>query len=222
MTERCFDKFKIAASDLPGELPIFPLPGALLLPAGRLPLNIFEPRYVNMIVDALQSPTRMIGMMQPLDGESMDDDAPLYQIGCAGRISSFVETEDGRILITLHGICRFKTEHVTLTDRGYRKAGIDWKPYLDDMVPIDEMSIDRQNLLDNLKVYLKHIKMPADWDVIENAPNYVLINSLAMVCPFECKEQQALLEAQTLCERARVMNCLLKMSLHDCAEKNKH
>lgn len=218
MTGQCFQDFRASAKDLPQTLPLFPLPGALLLPQGRLPLNIFEPRYLNMTIDALQTPGRLIGMIQPCDGESMENCAKLYQTGCAGRISSFAETEDGRILLTLHGVCRFTVESENLTAGGYREARVNWQKFLPDLTEQNPDGIDRTELLQNLKRYFKHIKMPADWEAIEAAPLSVLINSLAMVCPFECTEQQALLEAASIADRAKVMNCLLKMSLHDGGE----
>ncbi len=217
----CFERFKIGFADLPQNLPIFPLPGALLLPGGQLPLNIFEPRFVNMVLDAIQTPSRLIGLIQPVDGESMEDNTKLYDIGCAGRISSFVETQDSRILITLHGVCRFKLKTVSLAARGYRQITADWDKFSSDLDGEDKIQIDRACIMESLKDFLRRHKMQVDWKTIEAAPDYVLVNNLAMVCPFAPKEQQALLEAADLTERTKIMACLLKMSVHDknCNEK---
>lgn len=215
----CFDRFKISFDQLPREIPIFPLPGALLLPGGRLPLNIFEPRYINMVLAAMQTPSRMIGMIQPMDGESMRDDTELYKTGCAGRISSFVETDDNRILITLHGVCRFSAESDYLQSGGYRVARCDWNAFGHDLECDAKIDIDRAAVLKSLRQYLDHMKMPVDWDAIQSAPNSVLINSLAMACPFDSKEQQLLLEAEKICDRAKIICCLLQMGVHDCQEQ---
>ncbi len=217
----CFERFKAKFEDLPTDIPIFPLPGALLLPGGQLPLNIFEPRYVNMILDAMRTGTRLIGMIRPKDEESMGDDCALYKTGCAGRISSFAETPDDRILITLHGVARFDLLSDDLTDRGYRQAKVDFSKYKRDFTDEPNEKIDRAVILRDLKQYLKRCKMEADWHMVEGAPDYVLVNTLAMVCPFGCQEQQALLEAPNLPERAKIISCLLNMSMHDkdCREK---
>jgi Lon protease-like protein len=217
----CFDRFKISAAEFPAELPIFPLPGGLLLPGGRLPLNIFEPRFLNMVLAAMQSPSRLIGMIQPMDGESMDDDTELYKTGCAGRISSFSETNDNRILITLHGVCRFDAHEARLAPGGYRTVRADWSAYIHDLEPDAKIEIDRPAVLKSLREYFDHIKMPVDWDAVQSAPNEVLINSLAMACPFDFKEQQLLLEAPKICDRAKIMCCLLQMGMHECGD-NKH
>ncbi len=217
----CFERFKINFADLPESIPLFPLPGALLLPGGQLPLNIFEPRYVTMILDALATPHRLVGMVQPQDGESMENETPLYRTGCAGRISTFSETHDSRILITLQGVCRFHLSSDNLTGGGYRKGKIDWRDFASDLADTPGGSIDRASILCNLKQYLKSCNMNADWSMIEGAPDYVLVNTLAMVCPFDCREQQALLEAPTLAERAEIISCLLNMASHDKDCRNK-
>ncbi len=210
----------ITASDLPESLPLFPLPGALLLPHGRLPLNIFEPRYLHMVLDALSSPHRLIGMIQPLDGESMENETPLYKTGCAGKIESFTETHDGRILITLCGVCRFDCADTAMHANGYRTAKADWSRFsANDFSTGEGAQICRDTLLKHLKVYLKHFQMPADWEMIETSHPAALVTTLAMVCPFDYKEQQALIEEPDLEKQAEMLCCLLQMAVHDCPQK---
>ena len=204
--------FEPSFTELPRAIPIFPLRGALLLPGGMLPLNIFEPRYLNMIQAALTSGNRTIGMIQP-DGDDMGDSPSVYDTGCAGRIVSFAETDDGRILITLSGMCRFSmVEELPLKD-GYRRAIAEYSRYRDDMSTSARTNIDRTRLLEVLKAYLKHEQIEANWKAIENADDARLVASLAMMCPFQASEKQAVLEAPDLTERARVVMALLEMAL---------
>ncbi len=199
--------------DLPGTLPIFPLTGVLLLPRGELPLNIFEPRYLNMTLDAIAG-DRLIGMIQPTETESEDANPPVYGTGCAGRIVGFQETEDGRLLITLKGLCRFDvTEELPLM-RGYRPVAADWSKYGADMEPAEEVMIDRDRLLGPLKTYFKIQGIQADWNAIETTSEERLITCLSMICPFEGPEKQALLEAPTLTERGKVLITLVEMAVH--------
>lgn len=195
---------------LPTELPIFPLTGVLLLPQTRLPLNIFEPRYLNMTAAALAG-SRMIGMIQP-KGPNVGDRPPVYRTGCAGRLVSFSETEDGRYLITLSGLIRFDiaAEH-ELRD-GYRVVTPDWSPYRDDLDEDSSDGIDRARILRSLRAYFTANKVDANWDAIEETPSNRLVNALAMMCPFQPSEKQALLEAQTLADRADVLTALIEMS----------
>ena len=151
--------------DLPAHIPLFPLSGVLLLPRGELPLNIFEPRYLNMTEDALAG-SRMIGMIQPTEHENSQPNPPLYKTGCAGRIVSFQETDDGRFLLTLKGICRFDVEEEISSTRGYRPAVIDWSQYRDDLSAESNTSIDRDKLLRSLKSYFKLHQISADWNAI--------------------------------------------------------
>ena len=195
---------------LPETLPIFPLTGALLLPGGRLPLNIFEPRYLAMISDALAS-DRLIGMVQPRDEGA---EAPeIYDIGCAGRLISFAETDDGRYLITLQGLIRFGWEQELPLYQGYRRVMPLYDRFVADLEE-DEEEIDRSSLLDALRGYFDATGLDGDWDTIEKAPNEHLVTSLSMGCPFAPPEKQALLEALTLGERSEVMTAILKMSTH--------
>ena len=196
--------------DLPPTLPLFPLPSALLLPGSQLPLNIFEPRYLAMIEDALQTPGRMIGMVQPLN-----DDGTPFDVGCAGRISYFQESGDGRYMIALTGICRFTLQAEQLTDRGYRRATIDWGRFADDLKSSDDRIADRDKLLDVMKKYFSVMSFEADWTQIEQSGNEQIMNTLAAVCPFDVAEKQALLEAQGLAKRADLLIAIMEMALHE-------
>lgn len=199
--------------ELPPELAVFPLTGALLLPHGRLPLNIFEPRYLSMILDALATPTRLIGMVQPIDATSEEASPEIYQIGCAGRISSFSESEDGRLLITLSGVCRFRIVKELPELKGYRRVEPDWQSFATDYETQGPVTLDRPRLLAALKDYFKDQGIGANWDAIEHTPDERLVTSLAMICPFEPSEKQALLEAPTLDKCAELMTALIEMAL---------
>jgi Lon protease-like protein len=193
---------------LPRSLPVFPLTGALLLPRGRLPLNIFEPRYLTMIDDALAG-DRMIGMIQPSRHESTEHDPPLFKTGCAGRLTAFAE-EGSRYLITLTGTCRFDIESEVPTTRGYRRIVPDWSPYEADLIDEDEAALDRPRLLAGLKAYFKQHGISTDWSALESTPDERLVTSLAMICPFDVLEKQSLLEARNLAERARLLTALVE------------
>jgi Lon protease-like protein len=200
---------------LPATLPVFPLPGALLLPGGKLPLQIFEPRYLAMIRDALAS-DRLIGMIQPLrqDREQeglVSHTAELYPIGCAGRITAYSETDDGRYLITLTGVCRFAIRKELPTVGGYRRIVPDFERFRSDLDAAATANVDRQRLLKALQAYFAHQKISIDPAAVVDIPDDKLVTSLAMVCPFEAKEKQALLEAADLAERSRVMTALLEL-----------
>ncbi|MEP5927516.1 MAG: LON peptidase substrate-binding domain-containing protein, partial [Nitratireductor sp.] len=187
-------------ADLPGTIPVFPLAGAILLPRGQLPLNIFEPRYLKMIDDALRG-DRIIGMVQP-DGEEAilasqmpDKQPPLCAIGCAGRLTSFAETGDGRIVITLTGISRFriKSELTALTP--YRQCEVDWNEFAGDLIAgHDQDKVSRERLLEILKEYLETHELQADWRAIRLSSNETLVNSLCTISPYGPREKQALLE----------------------------
>ena len=197
--------------DLPAELPVFPLAGVLLLPRGRLPLNIFEPRYLAMTKDAL-APPRLIGMVQPIaEGEEGAHPA-IYGVGCAGRIVSFSETEDGRFLMTLTGVARFQIEAELPMRSGYRRVAPRWDRFRDDLVP-DERAIDRKSLFQSLKPYFDSRGLKADWDQVDKTGDERLVAMLSMICPFAPPEKQALLEAQDLPARAAILKGLLEMAL---------
>ncbi len=201
--------------ELPASLPIFPLNGALLLPRGVLPLNIFEPRYLSMI-DAALAGHRLIGMVQPTDaaaGHSPQGEPPIYRTACAGRITSFDETEDGRYLITLTGVCRFHITGETLSNGGYRVADADWSDFAGDYDDCP-VALDRNRLSAALGAYFNLHEISADWEAIDETPDERLITSLSMICPFDPTEKQALLEAPTLADRAEMMISLVEMAIH--------
>ena len=207
----------VRAADLPQVIPVFPLPGAILLPRGQLPLNIFEPRYLNMIDDAMAG-DRIIGMVQPQSGSpSLPGLSP---VGCAGRITSFAETSDGRYLITLTGCARFRLSTELPTQTPYRQVRADFAPFEADLAapPVDDVGLDRETLLDALRAYLETRGLDIDWDTAETAPPEALINSLSMALPFDPPEKQALLEAGSLTDRSEVLTALLTIDAADDGE----
>ncbi len=205
--------FTYTLSDLPDAIPVFPLTGVLLLPRVPLPLNIFEPRYLQMVDDAMRG-HRLIGMVQSKDGQN------LYDIGCAGRITSYQETDDGRILITLTGVCRFRIEHEITNDKLYRTMAVNWHEFKDDINPPSSFSIDRKNLCDILKIYFDQTGISMDWDSIEIVGCEKLMNMLSIICPLESNEKQALLETKCEHERADLLIKLLRMHIHHYAEND--
>jgi hypothetical protein len=198
--------------DLPRILPIFPLAGTLLLPYGKLPLNIFEPRYLAMVQDCLAW-GRILGMIQPCGEERAGGDPPIFETGCAGRITTFGETEDGRLMITLTGVCRFRVVEELSGMRGYRRIAADWEPFRADLDDEPEIHFDRKRLLDALKPYLKLHNMELNWKAIEAASDHSLITSLCMACPFEPREMQALLECPDPTLRAETLTTLVEMAV---------
>ena len=182
---------------LPMRIPIFPLPSALLLPGGQLPLNIFEPRYLAMVTHALATPTRLIGMVQPLDHHASDEKANaavLFETGCAGRLSFFQESDDGRFVIALNGVCRFHRLRQELDPNGFLVADVDWQAFANDL-RVDVSALDRDPLIKVMKRYFDLKGFETDWTQIENSDNHQLLATLSMICPFEVAEKQALLEA---------------------------
>lgn len=201
--------------DLPAHIPVFPLPGALLLPRGQMPLNIFEPRYLSMVDDALAARHRLIGMIQPDAANPGPDDKPnLYKVGCVGRITQFAETGDGRYLIQLTGIARFRIEEETATATPYRQCRVTFVPYADDFVARKgEDEVDRKAVLQALSEFLQANNLKTDWEGIENAPNEALVNALAMMSPYGSAEKQALLEAPDLKSRAEILVAVTEIEL---------
>lgn len=193
-------------------IPIFPLTGALLLPRGYLPLNIFEPRYLAMVDDAL-SADRMIGMVQPIRPNPPDPQPEIYTTGCGGRITAFEETDDGRYLITLTGVCRFRVAEELSTTRGYRRVQADWQSFLCDYEEEGEVHLDRERLIAALAGYFDQQGIRANWDAIKETGNERLITTLAMICPFDPPEKQALLEASSAEARANLMVAMLEMAV---------
>jgi len=202
---------------LPARIPIFPLPSALLLPGGQLPLNIFEPRYLAMVTYALSTPSRLIGMVQPLCVDPQTDDAshpPLFETGCAGRISFFQESDNGRFVIALTGLCRFNRRGQHLDPKGFLVADVDWHPFANDL-QADLSVLDRDPLIKVMKRYFDLKGFETDWTQIENSDNDQLLATLSMVCPFEVAEKQALLEADSMAKRAELLIAMMEMALHN-------
>ncbi|AZS23078.1 MULTISPECIES: LON peptidase substrate-binding domain-containing protein [unclassified Caulobacter] len=198
--------------DLPLVIPVFPLDGVLLLPGGQLPLNIFEPRYLNMLDDAM-SGERIIGMIQTRAGGDHQRPA-LAPVGCAGRVTSFAETSDGRYLITLTGVCRFRAGEELPVRTPYRQVRADFAPYEADLreeAAGTRTATEIDRLMIALRRYLDHRGLAIDWGDAEAAPSDALINSLAMALPFDPMEKQALLEAETIFERKATLTALLEI-----------
>lgn len=195
---------------LPRTIPVFPLPGILLLPGGQLPLHLFEERYRDLIADAI-SGDRMIGIMQPRDPDNSEWAPALYPIGCLGRIVSFRESEDGRYYVTLTGVCRYTTVREAETDTLYRRMEVDYAGYETDMAETDdsETLVERATFIPTLKTFLTQFQVDVDWDALDKVDDGPLIRSLAMTCPFEPSEKQAILEASTPADRAKLVNALI-------------
>lgn len=203
---------RFAPADLPEVVPVFPLPGALLLPRARLPLNIFEPRYLAMLDDCLRSDHRLIGMVQPF--EDAGQPPRLHTIGCAGRVTSLSETEDGRYLIALTGICRFRIRSELEGFTPYRRVKADYADFHDDLNRVeDEFPGDREAFMALLRDYFDAARLSSDWDSMRDAEPELLINSLAMMCPFSVEEKQALLEAPRLSDRCETLKALMQFAI---------
>ncbi|HLH50978.1 MAG TPA: LON peptidase substrate-binding domain-containing protein [Roseiarcus sp.] len=208
-----------APAELPRTIPVFPLAGALLLPRRPLPLNIFEPRYLAMVDDAL-SGERLIGVIQPSAGEEAVEPRPeLYPIGCVGRITQFAETGDGRCFVTLIGIARFRIVDEPPSVTPYRQALVDFSDFAADFREGEgESDVDRQALLAALREFAEANRFKVDWDDIEKASNEALVNGLSMLSPYGPKEKQALLEAATLRARAEMLMAITHMELARAAD----
>jgi Lon protease-like protein len=202
-------------ADLPEIIPVFPLPGALLLPRGQLPLNIFEPRYLAMVDDSMRDGHRVIGMIQPDPTHQGSEDKPnLFKIGCVGRITQLAETGDGRYLMQLTGVARFRIEQELSVATAYRQCRVSYVPFADDFVARKgEEAVDRKALLEALSAFLKANNLKTDWAGIESAPNEALVNALAMMSPYGTAEKQALLEAPDLKTRAEILIAVTEMEL---------
>ena len=200
--------------DLPEVVPVFPLPGALLLPRGQMPLNIFEPRYLAMIDDALKT-DRIVGMVQPeLTGNPDRGARPLLPVGCAGRLTQIAETGDGRYVITLTGIARFRIVEEMSVVTSYRQCRVDFDLFAGDFAPrAGETEVDREGLVKALRNFAEATRMSIDWKAIDQTQNEDLVNALAMMSPFGPKEKQALLEAPNLKARAEVLIAITEFEL---------
>ncbi|MDA7688289.1 LON peptidase substrate-binding domain-containing protein [Pelagibacteraceae bacterium] len=194
----------VSLDDLPKKIPIFPLTGAVLFPKTQLPLNIFEPRYVQMLNSALATPHKLIGMIQPIAGS----DNSLKKVGCVGRVTSYNETDDHRYLITLNGIIRFEIENELDTTTQYRQVEVNYENFITDLKSEDVTNVDRDSLLKLIKKYLKNKSLLADWDIIQQTPTEQLINYSGVLVPFTPEEKQLLLEARTIMGRSRALEAL--------------
>ena len=199
---------------LPATIPVFPLAGALLLPRGDMPLNIFEPRYLAMVDDALRG-HRLIGIIQPLPEAGDSAKAPpLCPVGCVGRITQFAEAGDGRVFVVLTGVARFRVVSEVLAMTQYRQCAVDYEPFASDFTPrAGEEAVDRKAVLAALKLFAKSTNQEVDWKSINEAPNEALVNALSIMSPFGPKEKQALLEAGDLKTRADVLVAITEMEL---------
>jgi hypothetical protein len=201
--------------DLPDVIPVFPLPGALLLPRGQMPLNIFEPRYLAMVDDSMRSGQRLIGMIQPDITHTERRDRPtLFRVGCVGRITQLAESGDGRYLLELTGISRFKVIEELSVTTPYRQCRVDYATFIDDFTARKgEEDVDRRSLIAVLADFLKANNLRADWEGIDKAPNEALVNALAMMSPYGVPEKQALLEAPDLKTRAEILVAVTQIEL---------
>ena len=216
MNSRALSPFMQTFESLPDALPIFPLANALLLPAGRLPLNIFEPRYLNMIEDAMLG-ERLVGMIQPTPEPTTIQSVStpkLYEIGCAGSITDYAETEAGRLEIILSGLCRFTIKNELSGVRGYRLIKPDWSAFVDDYLQAKEPTAD---ILGTFKSALEHFlhqrNIPADWELFQKLSTNSLVSSLVNVLPLDTEDRQMLLEANTLESRIRTFTAILEGSV---------
>ena len=201
--------------DFPENIPIFPLSGVLLLPKSRLPLNIFEPRYLKMIEDVLATEHRFIGMIQPKPNKNTrDSNLKFNNVGCAGRLISFTETDDSRYLITLSGVSRFNYVKNVDTFKPYINAEVEWDTFRDDgILETLPKSFNKDAFLEIISKYFTLTNLQTDWESLKKADDELLINSLSILCPFENDEKQALLEAKTIKERVKILTTLMEMSI---------
>ncbi|WOH81878.1 LON peptidase substrate-binding domain-containing protein [Bradyrhizobium sp. BEA-2-5] len=203
-------------ADLPEIIPVFPLPGALLLPRGQMPLNIFEPRYLAMVDDSFRDGHRLIGMIQPDVAHSpKNSDKPaLFRVGCVGRITQLAESGDGRYILELTGVARFKVVEELEVLTAYRQCKVDFFAFVDDFTArMGEEEVDREALLTVLADFLKANNLKVDWEGVESAPNEALVNALAMMSPYGPAEKQAMLEAPDLKTRAEILIAVTEMDL---------
>ena len=197
--------------DMPDVIPVFPLPGALLLPRAKLPLHVFEPRYLSMIEDCMKTSSRFIGMVQTYQSRG---ETKLHSIGCAGRLNQFSETEDGRYMVTLSGISRFRIKEEIEGFAPYRRCHITWDGFERDLGKVEkDKTFDRPAFMAGLKRYFEHQELSTDWETMQGADDELLINSLSMLCPFEPGDKQALLEAPSLSTRRETLTTLIEFAM---------
>ncbi len=201
----------ISKTDLPDVIPVFPLPGALLLPRAPLPLHLFEPRYLAMLDDVLKTSNRLIGMVQPYETPG---GGRLHTIGCAGKVTAFSETQDGRYMITLSGASRFRIVEEVEGFTPYRRCKVNWQGFEADLGPTEtDPHFDRPAFMEVLGKYLQEHGLSTDWESLGEAEDELLINSLSMLCPFEPEDRQALLEAPSLTTRRETLMTLIEFAL---------
>lgn len=208
---------KLSAADLPDNIPVFPLPGAVVMPRAHLPLHIFEPRYLAMLDDTMKTSHRLIGMVQPVPGSG---DPSLHLVGCAGRLTQFSETDDGRYMITLTGVSRFRITREAAGFAPYMRCDVNWTGFESDLGSVEtDPHMDRDGFLDLVGRYFQLAELSTDWDSLKDADDEVMINALSMMCPFEPEDKQALLECPTLGDRRETLAALMEFALHGGGEE---
>ena len=213
MDENIKKLFEVNAVNLPSSVPIFPLDNVLLLPFGKLPLNIFEERYIKMTLDSLKN-NRMIGIIQPKNNNN-----ELFQMGCIGKITSYIETPDYRLVLNLEGVCRFVLHERNLTPQGYYQASIDCQDYFDDLNDM-EPNMDRNGLIQKYTNFFKMKKLDIDKDVLAETSNLQLLSTLAMLAPFNKIDKQAILESPNILSRINIINSILDLNTFQVVSSN--
>ena len=213
MEDNIKNLFKISPKDIPDTLPLFPLENVLLLPFGKLPLNIFEERYINMVLDSLQS-HRMIGIIQPKNNNN-----ELFMMGCIGKITSYIETQDYRLVLNLEGICRFILKERNLTSKGYYQGNIETNNFLDDLNEIEPM-LDRKILIQKYTNFFKIKKLAIDQEILSETSNLQLLSTLAMLAPFNKIDKQAILESPNVKDRIDTINSILDLNTFQVVSNN--
>ena len=213
MEDNIKNLFKVSSKNIPNSIPLFPLDNVLLLPFGKLPLNIFEERYINMVLDSLQS-HRMIGIIQPKSNNN-----ELFMMGCIGKITSYIETPDFRLVLNLQGVCRFVLNERNLTSKGYYQGNIETDNYLDDLNEIEPM-IDRSTLIQKYTNFFKIKKLEIDKDILGETSNLQLLSTLAMLAPFNKIDKQAILESPNVKDRINTINSILDLNTFQVVSNN--
>ena len=213
MEDNIKNLFEVDPKKIPSSIPLFPLENVLLLPFGKLPLNIFEERYINMVLDSLKS-HRMIGIIQPKNNNN-----DFFMMGCIGKITSYIETPDYRLVLNLEGICRFVLHERNLSPKGYYQATIDTSDYLDDLNNLEPM-VDRNNLIQKYANFFKMKKLEIDREVLAETSNLQLLSTLAMLAPFNKIDKQAILESPNVKERINTINSILDLNTFQVVSNN--
>ena len=206
--------FEVNPSELPKSIPLFPLDNVLLLPFGKLPLNIFEERYINMVLDSLKT-NRMIGIIQPKNNNN-----ELFMMGCVGRITSYIETPDYRLVLNLEGVCRFVLNDRNLSPKGYYQGSVNCENYLDDLKDM-EPNLDRNNLIQKYSNFFRIKKLDIDREVLAETSNLQLLSTLAMLAPFNKIDKQAILESANVMERINTLNSILDLNTFQVVSNSK-